>query len=179
MTLARSGLRALNGQAIPARERAMAFGIFNTGSSVGAVIAPLLIAQIATSLGWRWVFFITGAVGFVWAWIWLRYYQPPAKNRFLSAGERKLIPVPSHEADAAAGRASAPVISWFRLFTFREVHALMAAKFMTDAAWYFFITRLASSGVLPAVSTAQPRFAVSSTEGSLSVARAKIGCGLR
>ena len=116
----------------------MAFGIFNTGSSVGAVIAPLLIAQIATSLGWRWVFFITGSVGFVWAWFWLRYYQPPARNRYLSPEERKLIPIPSHEADAAAGR---PVvkISWFKLFTYREVIALMAAKFMTDAAWYFFI----------------------------------------
>lgn len=123
----------------PPKERAMAFGIFNTGSSVGAVIAPLLIAQIATNLGWRWVFFITGSVGFVWAWFWLRYYQPPARNRYLSPEERALIPIPSHEADAAAGRPVAPPISWFKLFTYREVIALMAAKFMTDAAWYFFI----------------------------------------
>ena len=48
----------------PPKERALAFGIFNTGSSVGAVIAPPLIALIVSTLGWRWVFFITGGVGF-------------------------------------------------------------------------------------------------------------------
>ena len=126
----------------PARERAMAFGIFNTGSSVGAVIAPLLIAQIATTLGWRWVFFITGSVGFGWAWIWMKYYRPPATNRFLSAEERTLIPIPSGDAATAAAPAAAdraPSIPWLKLFTYREVLALMTAKFMTDAAWYFFI----------------------------------------
>ena len=53
----------------PPKERSVAFGIFNTGSSVGAVIAPPLIALIVSLLGWRWVFFITGSIGFVWAWI--------------------------------------------------------------------------------------------------------------
>jgi MFS transporter, ACS family, hexuronate transporter len=125
----------------PAKERAMAFGIFNTGSSIGAVIAPLLIAQISTTLGWRWVFYITGSVGFVWAWIWLKYYQPPATNRFLSNEERALVPIPTGATVHAASGAtvSAPPIPWLKLFTYREVIALMSAKFMTDAAWYFFI----------------------------------------
>jgi ACS family hexuronate transporter-like MFS transporter len=115
----------------PPKERAMAFGLFNTGSSVGAVIAPLLIAQIAVNLGWRWVFFITGSVGFIWTWMWLKYYQPPATNRYLRDDERALLPAPS-----TAAREN---ISWFKLFTYREVIALMVAKFFTDAAWYFFI----------------------------------------
>jgi ACS family hexuronate transporter-like MFS transporter len=115
----------------PPKERAMAFGLFNTGSSVGAVIAPLLIAQIAVNLGWRWVFFITGSVGFIWTWLWLKYYQPPATNRYLRDDERALLPTPS-----TAAREN---ISWFKLFTYREVIALMVAKFFTDAAWYFFI----------------------------------------
>jgi ACS family hexuronate transporter-like MFS transporter len=58
----------------PPKERSLAFGIFNTGSSVGAVVAPPLIAGIVLSLGWRWVFFFTGAAGFAWAVIWLFSY---------------------------------------------------------------------------------------------------------
>jgi MFS transporter, ACS family, hexuronate transporter len=75
----------------PPRERAMAFGIFNTGSSVGAVIAPPLIALIVSTLGWRWTFYLTGSIGFVWAAIWIRFYRPPATNTCLSTEERAFI----------------------------------------------------------------------------------------
>src|SRR5688572_23519943 len=68
----------------PPRERSLAFGIFNTGSSIGAVIAPPLIALIVARLGWRWVFFITGSLGFISAVIWWKLYQPPARNRFIT-----------------------------------------------------------------------------------------------
>src|SRR6266850_2136338 len=63
-----------------AEERAFAFGLFNTGSSLGAVIAPPLIAAIATSLGWRWVFLITGGLGFAWAALWATIYRTPARS---------------------------------------------------------------------------------------------------
>lgn len=125
----------------PPKERAMAFGIFNTGSSLGAVIAPPLLALIVSTLGWRWVFFVTGAIGFVWAWIWLKVYQPPATNKFITPEEKEFIT--ASLSDVAAGgtpaATSAPRISWFKLFTYRQVQGLMAAKFLTDAAWYFFI----------------------------------------
>src|SRR6185369_3269813 len=75
----------------PPQERSLAFGIFNTGSAVGAVIAPPLIGIIVATLGWRWVFFITGGVGFLWAMIWLKLYQPPATNQLISAEEREFI----------------------------------------------------------------------------------------
>src|SRR5215472_2860151 len=61
-------------------ERSFAFGLFNTGSSVGAVIAPPLVAAIVLSLGWRWVFLITGAMGFAWAILWASIYHKPAEN---------------------------------------------------------------------------------------------------
>ena len=118
----------------PAKERSLAFGIFNAGSSLGAVVAPPLMAWVVFQFGWRWVFFITGSIGFVWAAIWLRLYRPPATNRYITPGEREYI----------ASFMDAPVaqrerIPWLRLFTYRQVWGLMGAKFLTDSAWYFFI----------------------------------------
>jgi MFS transporter, ACS family, hexuronate transporter len=121
----------------PPRERSLAFGIFNTGSSLGAVIAPPLMALIVSTLGWRWVFFITGSIGFVWAWIWLKLYQPPATNRFITPEEREFIS--ASLTGITPVTTPAPRISWFKLFTYRQVLGLMLAKFLTDSAWYFFI----------------------------------------
>jgi ACS family hexuronate transporter-like MFS transporter len=123
----------------PPKERSLAFGIFNTGSSVGAVIAPPLIALIVSGPGWRWVFFITGSVGFLWAWIWLRLYQPPARNRFVTADERESIAASLAPGTAALPEPAAQSIPWFSLLASRPVLGLMAAKFLTDSAWYFFI----------------------------------------
>ena len=102
----------------PARERAMAFGIFNTGSAVGAVIAPPLIALIVSALGWRWVFYLTGSIGFLWAWLWLKVYRPPATNPFVSAEEREMIES-AHAAERAISyrevSRSCPGSSFFRI----------------------------------------------------------------
>ena len=110
----------------------MAFGIFNTGSSIGALMAPPLMALIVSGLGCRWVFFITGSIGFVWAIIWLKLYRTPEKEPASAAAE-------SHLAAASPPPEARPSISWFRLFTYHEVQGLMLAKFLTDSAWYFFI----------------------------------------
>ena len=78
----------------PARERSFAFGMFNTGSSVGAVIAPPLIASVILNIhwlalsSWRWVFFMTGALGLVWTAWWVKRYFPPAQLPQLATGER-------------------------------------------------------------------------------------------
>src|SRR3546814_20928657 len=74
----------------PKKERALAFGIFNTGSSIGAVVAPPLIALIIATWNWRWTFFIFGAVGVIWAIIWLKIYTKPAKSKFITDDERAL-----------------------------------------------------------------------------------------
>lgn len=118
----------------PAKERSLAFGIFNAGSSLGAVIAPPLIALIVVHMGWRWVFFITGSVGFIWAAIWLKLYRPPETNKFISPEEREYIASAMDAPGSAAER-----MPWLRLFTFRQVWGLMGAKFLTDSAWYFYI----------------------------------------
>jgi ACS family hexuronate transporter-like MFS transporter len=99
-------------------ERAFAFGLFNTGSSVGAVIAPPLIAAIVTSLGWRWVFLITGSLGFAWAIVWANVYRTPS---------------------ARTAAKSQPMANWGALLTDTRVAGMCAAKLLGDAAWYFFI----------------------------------------
>jgi ACS family hexuronate transporter-like MFS transporter len=123
----------------PSRERAQAFGIFNAGSSVGAIVAAPLIALIVSLLNWRWAFFITGALGFFWAGIWLKFYQPPARNKFISPAERDYIATSLAPSSGASDAKPAATVSWFRLFAFRQVWGLMLAKFLSDAAWYFFI----------------------------------------
>ncbi|HEY1794023.1 MAG TPA: MFS transporter [Opitutaceae bacterium] len=120
----------------PPGERAMAFGIFNTGSAVGAVIAPPLIALVVASLGWRWVFFATGFAGFCFVVLWLAVYQVPARSRFISAQERALI----LSANAYAPDPAVPnPFPWIGFFRFRQVRGLLLAKFLSDSAWFFFI----------------------------------------
>jgi ACS family hexuronate transporter-like MFS transporter len=121
----------------PARERALAFGIFNTGSALGAVVAPPLIALIVTGLGWRWVFLVTGFAGFIWGAAWLVFYGPPSTNRLISAREREFLL--SSLAPSDQDRRRPVRVRWHQLAVRREVLGLMAAKFLTDSAWFFFI----------------------------------------
>jgi ACS family hexuronate transporter-like MFS transporter len=97
-------------------ERSTAMGIINAGTAVGAVIAPPAIAAIIGLWGWRWVFFLTGALGLVWSWWWWTAYYTPART-----GEAE------------------PGVAWIRLIGLREVWGLVIAKFFSDAAWYFYI----------------------------------------
>lgn len=124
----------------PPKERAFAFGLFNAGSSIGAVAAPPLIALIAGTLGWRWVFYVTGAAGVLWAWLWLKIYQPPERSALVTAEERDWIEREKAAERAAARTAAAePAMRWLDFFQYREVWGLMIAKFLSDAAWFFFI----------------------------------------
>ena len=117
----------------PAKERSLAFGIFNTGSSLGAVIAPPLIAAIVLRSNWRWVFFITGALGLIWAVVWLFVYDTPARHKLVTLTERAYLKTVLSEQPATAR------VSWIGLFRFRQIWVLVAAKFLSDSAWFFFI----------------------------------------
>lgn len=118
----------------PARERSTAMGIMNAGTAVGAVIAPPAIAMILAIGNWRWVFFAAGAVGLLWTAWWAVRYYPAAKHPRLSAGEREEI------KEVLAPRAAAqPGIPWLKLFSYPQVIGLVTAKFLSDAAWYFYL----------------------------------------
>jgi MFS transporter, ACS family, hexuronate transporter len=123
----------------PPEDRAFAFGIFNTGSSVGAVAAPPLIAFIILTLDWRWVFFLTGTAGLVWTVIWWLFYDLPRNQKLITPDElehiqKSLATITEHERTTQQEQ-----ISWVSLFRHRQIWALIAAKFLTDAAWFFFI----------------------------------------
>jgi ACS family hexuronate transporter-like MFS transporter len=118
----------------PARERATAMGIINAGTAAGAVCAPPLIALTLAYLNWRWVFFLAGALGLFWALWWWRSYFPAAVHLELSAAERKTI-----EEVLKPRPQGAQNIRWIRLLGFAQVWGLVFAKFLSDAAWYFYL----------------------------------------
>ena len=120
----------------PVHERATAMGIINGGTAVGAVIAPPLIVWVLTSVGWlglanwRWVFFLTGALGLVWSVAWWRMYYVP-EERESSAGFQPALKVGRLEAGAT--------IPLGELLRHREIWGVVVAKFLSDAAWYFYL----------------------------------------
>jgi MFS transporter, ACS family, hexuronate transporter len=118
----------------PVHERSTAMGLMNAGTAVGAVAAPPMIAMTLAHLNWRWVFFLAGAVGLVWTLWWVRDYQPAASHPRLSADERKEL------AEVLAPEAKNSVhVRWIDLFRYPQVSGLVFAKFLSDAAWYFYI----------------------------------------
>lgn len=117
----------------PAQVRSTVMGLVNAGTAVGAVFAPPLIAVILIRLNWHWVFFLSGAVGLIWAAIWIRKYYSPAAHPSLSNEERQVI------AQSLQQKTEKRDIQWFRLFRFPQTWGLVCAKFLSDAAWYFYI----------------------------------------
>lgn len=118
----------------PASERSSAMGLMNAGTAVGAVAAPPLIALTLANLSWRWVFFLAGAVGCTWTLWWAKDYQPASLHPRLKEGERQEL------AEVLAPTVeSGEKIRWIDLFRFPQISGLVFAKFLSDAAWYFYI----------------------------------------
>jgi len=115
----------------PKRERAHATGIFNSGSNIGAVVAPITVPWLATTYGWQSAFLITGALGFLWLVFWLILYGPPQVHKKVSGQELKLI-----ESDPADKVATYP---WQRLLPRRQTWAFGLGKFLTDPVWWFYL----------------------------------------
>jgi len=119
----------------PAKERALAAGFFNSGSSLGAVIAPPLISWIIISYGWRKAFLITGALGFFWLIAWLYLYHTPERHPRISAKELSEI----KEGRPISGEATGSELRWVDLFRYRQLWALMAARILSDPVWWFYV----------------------------------------
>lgn len=124
----------------PRRERALATGIFNAGTSVGVVLALLVTPWILVNYGWQEVFWITGAFGFVWLIFWLVLYEIPARQKRITPEELKLI---SEESDQAQTQTKGS-IRWYKLFTFRQTWAFVTGKFLIDPIYWFFLFWLPS-----------------------------------
>ena len=115
----------------PKKERALATGIFNSGSNVGAIIGPLAVPFIAVRWGWQWAFILTGLLGFIWLAFWLAMYRRPEEHPKLSAAELAHI-----QSDPAEPTTK---IKWSRLFPHRQTWAFAVGKFMTDPIWWVYL----------------------------------------
>ena len=122
----------------PARERALAIGIYTLGATVGATLAPVLIIGLASWHSWQAAFIVTGSAGLVWLIPWLWLSRRPSEHPRLSTEERPLIES-GQAADQAAASAAAPDWGkWHRVLLRREVLLLIFARMLTDPVWYFF-----------------------------------------
>ena len=123
----------------PRRERAYAAGIFNSGTNVGAILAPLLVPYIAINYSWRLAFIAIGAIGFIWLIFWFIFYDVPAKQKRLSQAEFDYINSDASEPAAAKGVEQEPKISWGKLLVYKQTWAFIAGKFLTDGIWWFLL----------------------------------------
>jgi len=115
----------------PKRERALATGIFNAGTNVGALLTPLAVPWITYTFGWYWAFILTGAIGFLWLVFWLPLYAPPEQHPRLRPAE--LAYIKSDPPDPPAK------VSWLTLLPHRQTWAFAIAKFMTDPIWWLYL----------------------------------------
>lgn len=115
----------------PKRERALATGIFNAGSNVGAIVAPLVVTQITLAWGWQWAFVITGAVGLLWLGFWLPLYRRPEEHPRLSPAELAHI-----QSDPPENLEKVP---WRTLLRMKQTWAFALGKFLTDPVWWFYL----------------------------------------
>lgn len=117
----------------PRKERAFATGIFNSGTNLGALLAPLLVPFVAEHFGWRMSFIATGSFDIVWLIIWLSYYRRPEEHKSLTRAERQLI-----EADRTEVESDIR-LPFLKMVRQRAAWAFLAGKFMTDPVWWFYL----------------------------------------
>ncbi len=115
----------------PKKERALATGVFNAGTNVGALVTPLVVPWITLALGWRWAFILTGLIGFVWLIFWLAFYRRPEEHPKLTKAELYYI-----QSDPPDPPGKTP---WAKLFPHRQTWAFAIGKFMTDPIWWLYL----------------------------------------
>lgn len=129
----------------PKRERSLATGIFNSGSNIGAIAAPLSVPWIAGHLGWETTFVIVGGIGFLWLIFWGYFYDSPKallEKKRITQEEYDHIHSDADEqaAEKVAKEAGThEKLNWFSLLGYRQTWAFVVGKFMTDGVWWFFL----------------------------------------
>ena len=122
----------------PKKERSFATGIFNSGTNVGAIMAPLTVPWIAGHWGWEAAFLIIGGVGLLWLAFWLVLYERPEQQKKLSAAELEYINSDTEkpEEDTSVTKEK---VSWTKLLGYKQTWAFTIGKFLTDGVWWFFL----------------------------------------
>jgi ACS family hexuronate transporter-like MFS transporter len=131
----------------PAKQRGLAVAIYDSGSSIGGVIAPFLVLFLYRHFGsWRPAFVITGCLGFLWLIAWTRLYTPPEKHPRISPGELELI---LRDRSTITAQDS-PAVSWRKLLRYRQTWGIMLGRGILDPYWFmiseWFAIYLVSKG---------------------------------
>lgn len=117
----------------PKKERAFATGLFNSGSSVGAIVAPILVPFLVLKLSWHWAFIITGGIGLIWLLFWIPLYNIPQKHPKVSKEELE------HICSSDDCNETEEKITWRKLLSTRETWIICLIRFMTDPVWWFLL----------------------------------------
>lgn len=130
----------------PKKDRAFATSIFNAGSTIGALIAPVSIPPLASYFksigvgnGWEMAFIVIGALGFIWIGLWMFMYKKPQENPQVNAAELAYIQQDKKNEEADVHTEDEPKISLWQCFKFRQTWAIIFGKFLTDGVWWFFL----------------------------------------
>lgn len=123
----------------PKKERSLATGIFNSGSNVGAILAPLTVPWIAVNWGWESAFIVIGAIGFLWMFFWYILYEKPEKQKRLSKAELEYILDGEIVEETVETSTPQEKISWMQLLKHKQTWAFIIGKFLTDGIWWFFL----------------------------------------
>jgi ACS family hexuronate transporter-like MFS transporter len=115
----------------PKKERALATGILNCGTNVGATVVPLVVPWIAVTIGWQWAFLFTGGFSVLWLVVWLTTYKSPASHP-------KLLPT-EHDHIRSDPPDSPIKVPWIRILSYRQSWALLIGKGLTDPVWWFLL----------------------------------------
>jgi ACS family hexuronate transporter-like MFS transporter len=127
----------------PKRERALATGIFNSGSNCGAMISALFVPwcliHFGDQQGWKMAYIITGTVGFLWLFAWFALYETPSRQTRLSKAEFDYIHSDETEKPAPGAPAGNTKVRWLQLFGYRQTWSFFFGKFLTDGVWWFYL----------------------------------------
>jgi ACS family hexuronate transporter-like MFS transporter len=115
----------------PRKERALATGLFNSGTNVGVLVSALTVPWLTYAIGWRWAFVVTGSLGFIWLFLWIWIYRRPEEHPSLS--RRELDHIRSDPPDTTTK------IAWLKLIPHRQTWAFALGKFLTDPIWWFYL----------------------------------------
>jgi ACS family hexuronate transporter-like MFS transporter len=118
----------------PKKERALATGIFNSGTNIGAIVAPIAVPAIVMACGWQAAFIITGAIGFLWIIFWFIYYEIPQRQKRVKAEEIEYI-----NSDVDEQNESGEKVPWTKLLKYRQTWIFFIGKGLTDPIWWFYL----------------------------------------
>ena len=125
----------------PKKDRAFSTSIFNSGASVGALVAPLSIPLLARAWGWEMAFIVIGMLGFLWMGLWIWLYEKPHKSPYVNQAELNYIEQDSDIADVQEKKEpkEEKTIPFFQCFTYKQTWSFIVGKLMTDGVWWFFL----------------------------------------